>query len=65
MSRRSDTTPGTGKPAREQRPYPHGSGDRNRFSPSGKDRMPIHRGGTQRHAPPEPDAQSDKDTPSR
>jgi len=65
MTRRPDTTPESDKPEREQRPYPHGSGDRNSFSPFGKDRMPIHEGGTQRHAPPEPDARDDKDTPSR
>ncbi|WP_202845550.1 hypothetical protein [Luteimonas saliphila] len=41
--------------AREQRSYPHGSGDRNSWSPFGKQRMPIHEGGTQRHAPPEPE----------
>ena len=45
----------TGKPEREQRPYPHGSGDRNAWSPTRKDPMPRHEGGTQRKAPPEPD----------
>ncbi len=44
-------------PERERREYPHGSGDRNSFSPFGKDRMPVHEGGAQRHAPPGPDAQ--------
>jgi hypothetical protein len=43
------------KPEREQRPYPHGSGDRNAWSPTRKDPMPRHEGGTQRKAPPEPD----------
>lgn len=42
-------------PGREQREYPHGSGDRNAWSPFGKARMPKHEGGTQREAPPEPD----------
>ena len=42
---------GTGEPGREQRPYPHGSGDRNAFSPTRKDPMPRHEGGTQRKAP--------------
>lgn len=40
---------------RDQRSYPHGSGDRNTWSPFGKDRMPLHEGGTQRDAPPEPE----------
>ncbi|MDH5830178.1 hypothetical protein QFW80_06555 [Luteimonas sp. M1R5S18] len=47
--------PGSDQLEREQRSYPHGSGDRNSWSPFGKDRMPIHEGGTQRHAPPEPE----------
>lgn len=47
--------PDTDKPEREQRPYPHGSGDRNAWSPTRKDPMPRHEGGTQRKAPPEPD----------
>ena len=33
---------------RQKRSYPHGSGDRNAWSPFGKERMPIHEGGTQR-----------------
>jgi hypothetical protein len=48
--------PDTDKPEREQRPYPHGSGDRNAWSPTRKDPMPRHEGGTQRKAPPEPDS---------
>lgn len=60
MSRKPDTTPEP--PEREQRSYPHGSGDRNSFSPFGKDRMPRHEGGTQRHAPPDPGADGDEDT---
>lgn len=47
-----DPTP----PEREPREYPHGSGDRNAFPPTRKDPMPRHEGGTQRKAPPEPDA---------
>lgn len=39
---------------REQRTYPHGSGDRNAWSPTGEKRMPKHDGGTQRVAPPGP-----------
>jgi|GEM_PF-1135000 len=38
---------------RQPRTYPHGSGDRNAWSPTGKERMPRHEGGTQREAPPE------------
>lgn len=38
-------------PGRESREYPHGSGDRNAWSPFGKERMPIHEGGAQREAP--------------
>lgn len=48
--------PGGDKPGREQRPYPHGSGDRNAWSPTRKDPMPMHEGGTQRKAPPDSDA---------
>ncbi|MGY1457463.1 hypothetical protein ACW5F0_02265 [Luteimonas sp. A534] len=47
--------PDSDKPDREQRPHPHGSGDRNAWSPTRKDPMPKHEGGTQRKAPPEPD----------
>ncbi|MGY1519641.1 hypothetical protein [Luteimonas sp. A482] len=65
MTRKTDTPPQADKPEREQREYPHGSGDRNSFSPFGKDRMPIHEGGSQRQAPPDPEAEGDKDTPSR
>lgn len=53
MNRKHDDAPAPDQPDREQRPYPHGSGDRNSFSPFGKDRMPMHEGGTQRHAPPD------------
>ncbi|MBP6798505.1 MAG: hypothetical protein KA124_10440 [Luteimonas sp.] len=42
------------KPKRRKRTYPHGSGDRNVWSPFGKERMPVHEGGTQRVAPPAP-----------
>ena len=59
MTRKPDTTPDP--PEREQRSYPHGSGDRNSFSPFGKDRMPRHDGGTQRHAPPDPDGDTGAD----
>lgn len=48
-------------PERERREYPHGSGDRNSFSPFGKDRMPRHEGGAQRHAPPDPEAEGGHD----
>jgi hypothetical protein len=65
MTRKTDTPPQADKPEREQREYPHGSGDRNSFSPFGKDRMPTHEGGSQRQAPPDPDADGDKSTPSR
>lgn len=65
MKRKTDATPPSDKPGREQRPYPHGSGDRNSFSPFGKDRMPIHEGGSQRHAPPDPDADTDEDASPR
>jgi hypothetical protein len=50
----SDTPP-SDKPDREERSYPHGSGDRNAWSPTRKDPMPKHEGGTQRKAPPGPD----------
>lgn len=40
------------KPGREPREYPHGSGDRNAFSPTRDDPMPRHEGGSQRKAPP-------------
>lgn len=50
-----DSTRAPDAPERERREYPHGSGDRNSFSPFGKDRMPRHEGGTQRHAPAAPD----------
>lgn len=56
MSRDDRHPPTPDAPAREQRPYPHGSGDRNAFSPTRKDPMPRHDGGTQRKAPPAPDA---------
>lgn len=39
-------------PGREERPYPHGTGDRNAWSPTREDPMPVHEGGTQRKAPP-------------
>ena len=45
---------------RRKRTYPHGSGDRNAWSPTGKDRMPIHEGGTERDAPPAPEPSSKK-----
>lgn len=38
----------------EQRDYPHGSGDRNTWSPTGHDRMPVHGGGEQRTPDPDP-----------
>ena len=41
---------------REPRSYPHGTGDRNAWATTGEDRMPIHEGGTQRQAPPAPEA---------
>lgn len=44
----------TDEPGREERPYPHGSGDRNAWSPTRKEPMPLHEGGTQRKLPPEP-----------
>lgn len=53
---RDQASPGPTPPEREPREYPHGSGDRNAFSPSRTDPMPLHEGGTQRKAPPEPDA---------
>lgn len=51
---RADSHPGAdpAPPEREQREYPHGSGDRNAFSPTREDPMPRHEGGTQRKAPP-------------
>ena len=61
MTRKTDTSPQADKPEREQREYPHGSGDRNSFSPFGKDRMPRHEGGAQRHAPPDADAEGVED----
>ncbi len=45
-------TPGHETPDRQPREYPHGSGDRNAFSPTRDDPMPRHEGGTQRKAPP-------------
>ncbi|GGK06971.1 hypothetical protein [Luteimonas terricola] len=48
-------TPASDKPDREERSYPHSSGDRNAWSPTRKDPMPKHEGGTQRKAPPGPD----------
>lgn len=65
MKRKTDAPSQPDKPGREQRPYPHGSGDRNSFSPFGKDRMPIHEGGSQRQAPPDRDNDLDEDAPSR
>lgn len=47
--------PDKDKPDREQRSYPHGSGDRNAWSPTREEPMPRHEGGTQRKAPPGPD----------
>lgn len=45
------------KPDREHREYPHGTGDRNSYSPTrSKDPMPRHDGGSQRKAPPDPGA---------
>ena len=40
--------PGDGKPEREQREYPHGSGDRNTVSPIAPDADRKFEGGTQR-----------------
>lgn len=40
-------------PGREQRPYPHGTGDRNAWKPTHDDPMPVHEGGTQRRSPPD------------
>lgn len=51
-----DAQPG---PGREQRSYPHGSGDRNSWSPFGHDRMPQHEGGSQRRAPPDGEETAD------
>lgn len=64
MNRKHDDASSAGQgdlPEREQREYPHGSGDRNSFSPFGKDRMPRHEGGAQRHAPPDADAEGVED----
>lgn len=44
---------------RGEREYPHGTGDRNAWSPTGTSRMPLHRGGTQR----EPVKDTPADTP--
>lgn len=59
-----DRPPSGSDSSRHQpREYPHGSGDRNAWSPTGKDRMPVRGGGQQRtpdpdptgpHAPPHP-----------
>ena len=65
MNRKTDTPQPADKADREQREYPHGSGDRNSFSPFGKDRMPIHKGGSQRHAPTDREAGSDEDADPR
>lgn len=51
------------KPKRRKRTYPHGSGDRNVWSPFGKERMPVHEGGTQRVAPPAPGPRKPKPKP--
>jgi len=59
MGDKRQDTPPPDPSRREQREYPHGSGDRNSFSPFGKDRMPVHEGGEQRHAPPDPQAGGD------
>lgn len=52
-------------PRRRKRDYPHGSGDRNSWSPTGGQRMPIHEGGTQRDAPAAPDADGQPDPDGR
>lgn len=49
------------KSDREPRSYPHGTGDRNAWSHSDKDPMPIHEGGTQRQAPPAPEPEPEPD----
>ena len=58
---RRASTPAPDQPDREPRAYPHGSGDRNSFSPFGKDRMPRHEGVAERHAPPDPEAEGGPD----
>ena len=60
MSSKRQDSPRPDPALREQREYPHGSGDRNSFSPFGKDRMPVHEGGAQRHAPPDPEADDEQ-----
>lgn len=47
-------TPDSDDSRREHREYPHGSGDRNTWSPTGDDRMPVHGGGEQRTPDPDP-----------
>jgi hypothetical protein len=44
------------EPRRRKRDYPHGSCDRNSWSPTGSKRMPVHAGGNQRDAPAAPGA---------
>ena len=54
--RHEDTPQGTEEPGRQDRPYPHGTGDRNAWAPRHTEPMPVHEGGTQRRSPPSPDA---------
>ena len=51
--------PDPAPPEREERSYPHGTGDRNAWSPTRDEPMPVHEGGTQRKSPPAPDADGD------
>lgn len=44
------------EPRGRKRGYPHGSGDRNSWSPTGSQRMPVQQGGIQRDAPAAPAA---------
>lgn len=48
--------PQDAEPGRQDRPYPHGTGDRNAWAPRKTEPMPVHEGGTQRRSPPSPDA---------
>lgn len=50
------------KPGRRDREYPHGSGDRNAWAPTGKRRQPVHRGGSERAADPDVGGPDEDDT---
>lgn len=41
------------KPDRESREYPHSTGDRNAWAPTGERRQPVRGGGNQRDADPD------------